>query len=121
MEIFLEKPFDSLPIHTVSGKPGSEQKIKVGRKVFFCFEPEALLNPDGVLGKYKIQFNPELGDPFTVEPEPEKYYTMEEAIQRALKLLTNFNVWFHLQYRLFGEQPTSQIGFGSDPRVKDRA
>lgn len=119
MKILLEKPFDSLPVHNVSSKK-TDQKMKVDHKVFFCFEPEALLNPDGVHGRYKIKFIPEDGDPFTVEPEPEEYYTMEEATKRAVKLLSNYTVWFYLQYRLFGEKQTSQIGFGSDPRVRDR-
>lgn len=98
----------------------TEQKINVDYKVYFCFEPEAFLNPDGVYGTYKIQFFPESGDPFTVEPEPEKYYTAKEATERAMKLLTSFNVGFYLKYRLFGEEPTPQIGFGSDQREKDR-
>jgi hypothetical protein len=108
IEIPLKEPFDSLPPHNIRSKGES---MLVGRKVVFFFEPEAFLNPDGVLGKYRIEFIPEEGDSFYVEPEPDKYYTETQAIERAMKLLTSFNAGLYLEYRLFGEQPISTLGF----------
>jgi len=108
IEIPLKEPFDSLPPHHIRRKGES---ILVGRKVVFFIEPEAFLNPDGVHGKYRIEFIPEEGDPFTVEPEPERYYTETQAVERAMKLLTSFNVGLYLEFRLFGEQPISTLGF----------
>ena len=115
IEILVGKPFADLPPHNVRGTTESEATISVGRKVFLCFEPEALLNPDGCLVQYKIEFLPQGHEPFTVFPEPDKYYTPEEAVERAWKLLTAAaipSLRFYLHYRLYGEQP-STIDFSS--------
>jgi hypothetical protein len=76
-------------------------RIKVSWKVFFLYDIDTLLIPNGPFGTYLIEFYPENKDPIRVVPEPDaqlKFWEFREEIGRRFP---SFNHGHFLHYHLF--------------------
>lgn len=76
-------------------------RVKVAWKVFFLYDIDSLLIPEGPYGTYRIEFSPEGREPIAVLPEPDQKFAFWAFREELRKRFPSFNHGFFLEYHLF--------------------
>ena len=76
-------------------------RIEVPWKVFFFYETDTLLIPNGPVGTYLIEFYPENREPNSVQPEPDVLFNFWEFHEEVRRRFPSFNHGHFLHYHLF--------------------
>jgi hypothetical protein len=76
-------------------------RVNVAWKVFFQYDIDSLLIPNGPIGTYRIEFLPEGRDPIEVTPEPDQRFLFWAFRDEIRRRFPSFYHGFFLQYHLF--------------------
>jgi hypothetical protein len=98
------------------------RRVKVAWKVFFLYDVDSLLIPNGPFGKYRLEFLPEGKEPILVVPEPNQIFPFWEFRKEVQKRFPSFNHGFFLQYHLFtkGTDRDKALQLPAEKAAKDR-